>query len=63
MLCSSSSLNVNRSAKKKGAPLTEEEVAALEKKNNIVAAIVALTFAFIYNKIVMIKFFGSVGGQ
>ena len=52
-------LNANRAARKKGSALTEEEMAALAKKNNIVAAIVAITFAFIYNKIVMIKFFGG----
>jgi len=55
-------LNANRATRKKGSPLTEEEMSTLRKKNNIVAAIISVTFAFIYNKIVMIKFFGGVGG-
>ena len=54
-------LNANRAVRKKGRALTEEEVAALVKNNNIVAAIVALTFAFIYNKVIMLKFFGGGG--
>ena len=55
-------LNANRAAKKKGSVLTDEEMATLKKKNYIIAAIISITFAFIYNKIVMIKFFGGVGG-
>jgi len=56
-------LNTNRAVRKKGGALTDVEMEALRKKNNILAAIIAVTFAFVYNKIVMIKFFGTIGGR
>ncbi len=51
----------NRNMKKVNRELTEEERASLTKKMTVIAAIVAITFAFIYNKIVMIQFMGGVG--
>jgi hypothetical protein len=50
-------LNMNRIQAKKKRDLTEEEIQVLKKKINIVAAVIAVTFAFFYNKFIMLKFF------
>ena len=50
-------LNINRIQAKKKKALTEEEIKALRKKVNIIASIIAVTFAFFYNKYMMLKFF------
>ena len=52
-------LNMNRIQAKKKRDLTEEEIQVLKKKINIVAAVIAVTFAFFYNKFIMLKFFKS----
>ena len=53
-------LNVNRLQSKKKRPITDEELEALKKKVTIIAAIICMTFAFLYNKFIMLKFFGTV---
>jgi hypothetical protein len=50
-------ININRIQAKNKRAVTEEEIAILKKKVNVVAAIIATTFAFFYNKYVMVKFF------
>jgi len=50
-------INVNRIQAKNKRAVTEEEVRVLRKKVNIIAAIIAVTFAFFYNKYMMVKFF------
>ena len=50
-------LNINRIQAKQKRAVTEEEVQALKKKVNVIAAIIAVTFAFFYNKYMMLKFF------
>ncbi|MFC1843849.1 hypothetical protein ACFLZ5_03585 [Thermodesulfobacteriota bacterium] len=50
-------ININRIQSKNKRAITEEEVQILKKKVNVIAAIVAVTFAFFYNKYVMLKFF------
>jgi len=50
-------ININRIQAKNKRAVTEEEVAILKKKVNVIAAIVAVTFAFLYNKYMMVKFF------
>ena len=50
-------INVNRIQAKNKRVVTEEELAILRKKVNVIAAIIAVTFAFFYNKYIMLKFF------
>ena len=50
-------LNINRFQAKQKRAITEEETKVLRKKVNIVAALIAVTFAFFYNKDIMLKFF------
>jgi len=50
-------ININRIQAKSKRALTEEEVQILRKKVNIIAAIISVTFAFFYNKYMMVKFF------
>jgi len=50
-------ININRIQAKNKRAVTEEEVQVLRKKVNIIAAIIAVTFAFFYNKYMMVKFF------
>ncbi|MDX1775968.1 MAG: hypothetical protein R3297_05255 [Desulfobulbales bacterium] len=51
------SLNINRIQNKNKRAVTEEEVAELKKKVNVIASIIAVTFAFFYNKYIILKFF------
>jgi hypothetical protein len=51
------SININRFQKKNKRMITEEEVQRLRKKVNIVAALISVTFAFLYNKYMVVKFF------
>ncbi len=53
------SINVNRIQNKHKRAVTEEEVQALRKKVNVVAAIISVTFAFFYNKFMIVQFFSS----
>jgi len=50
-------ININRIQAKNKRAVTEEEKQILKKKVNVIAAIVAVTFAFFYNKYIMVKFF------
>jgi hypothetical protein len=50
-------ININRIQAKNKRAVTEEELAILKKKVNVVAAIIAATIAFFYNKYMMVKFF------
>ena len=54
------SLAVNRFERKNKRKINEEELAKLSKRTNIIAAILAVTFAFVYNKVMIIKIFGRV---
>jgi hypothetical protein len=49
-------ININRIQNKNKRAVTEEEVLALRKKVNIIAAIISVTFAFFYNKFMMMQF-------
>lgn len=51
------SLNINRIQAKNKRALTEEELRVLKKKVTVIASIIAVTFAFFYNKYMMLKFF------
>jgi len=50
-------ININRIQSKNKRAVTEEEVEILKKKVNVIAAILSVTFAFFYNKYMMLKFF------
>ena len=52
-------ININRIQAKTKRPITEEELQVLRKKVNVIAALIAVTFAFFYNKYMMVKFFKS----
>jgi len=50
-------ININRIQAKNKRAATEEEIEILKKKVNVIATIIAVTFAFFYNKYMMLKFF------
>lgn len=50
-------LNINRHQAKQNRAITAEELAVLTKKVNVVAAFISITFAFFYNKFIILKFF------
>jgi len=50
-------LNINRQQSRLKREITAEEHEVLKRKVAIIAAIISITFAFIYNKILMLKFF------
>jgi hypothetical protein len=50
-------ININRIQAKSKRAMTDEEVQRLRKKVNIIAALISVTFAFFYNKYMMLKFF------
>lgn len=52
-------LNINRFQAKNNRAITEEEMKALKKKVTLIAAIIAMTFAFFYNKYMMLKFYSA----
>ena len=52
-------ININRIQNKNKRAVTEEEVLALKKKVSVIAAIIAVTFAFFYNKFMIVQFFPS----
>ena len=51
-------INVNRHQRKMRRAITEEEQDNLRKKVTVVAAVLAVTFAFLYNKFLFVKFMG-----
>ena len=50
-------ININRIQAKNKRAITEEELQSLKKKVNVIAALISVTFAFFYNKYMMLKFF------
>ena len=50
-------ININRIQAKNKRAITEEELLTLRKKVNVIAAIISVTFAFFYNKYMIVKFF------
>jgi hypothetical protein len=49
-------ININRIQNKNKRAVTDEEVMILRKKVNVIAAIISVTFAFFYNKFMMVQF-------
>ena len=52
-------INVNRHQNKVKRTITDEELQTLTRKVTVFAAIICMTFAFLYNKYIMLNFFGS----
>ena len=50
-------MSVNRHINKVKREITAEETVILTKKATIIAAIIAVTCAFVYNKVLLLKFF------
>ena len=52
-------LNINRLQSKNNREITTEELETLKKKVTVIAAVISVTFAFFYSKLILIKFFTS----
>jgi len=52
------SMAVNKLQRKENRQATAEEKEKIKGRTTMYAAIVAITFAFLYNKFVMFKYFG-----
>lgn len=50
-------LNINRQQSKINREITTEELEVLQKKVTVIAAVISITFAFVYTKLVLLKFF------
>jgi hypothetical protein len=50
-------LNINRIQSKNNREITTEELETLKKKVTVIAAVISVTFAFFYSKLILIKFF------
>ncbi len=53
-------INVNRHQRKVQRAITEEERQTLKQKVTVVAAVLAVTFAFLYNRFLFAKLFDFV---
>ena len=50
----------NREFARKKEALTEAELGKIKKRAGITSAIISFTFAFVYNKVMMVRFFGEM---
>lgn len=50
-------INVNRHQRKVGRAITDEEREILRRKVTVVAALIAVTFAFLYNRFLLARLF------
>ena len=50
-------ININRHQRKAGRAITDEEREILSRKVTVVAALVAVTFAFLYNRFLLARLF------
>ena len=50
-------LNINRLQSKYNREITAEELEAMKNKVTVIAAVISVTFAFFYSKLILIKFF------
>ncbi|MCK4911321.1 MAG: hypothetical protein KAR83_06750 [Thermodesulfovibrionales bacterium] len=55
------SMSYNRFVAKRKKHPTDDEAKALKKRSGIVAGIIAVTFAFVFAKVIMFKYFGAAG--
>lgn len=52
-------VNINRHQRKTGRAITDEERQNLQRKVTVAAALIAISFAFLYNRFLFFQFFGS----
>jgi hydrogenase-4 membrane subunit HyfE len=52
-------ISINRHQRKTKKTITEEHLLNLKKKIYLIAAIVSMTFAFVYNRVIVFKYFGG----
>lgn len=55
-------MSVNRLARKEKREVTAEEMTRIKKWVTVIAGLIAVTFAFLYNRFVMFKYFGDLQG-
>jgi len=55
------SMSINKLQRRENRAATEEEKARLRKKITPIAAAIAVTFAFVYNRLILFKFMGPAG--
>ncbi len=53
-------LSANRAQRKLNRELTEDEINRLRKRSMYISVIVSMSFSFIYNRVIMFKFFGGI---
>ena len=51
-------ISVNRYQRQTQAAISEEALDKLRHKMSLIAAVIAMTFAFLYNRFVMMQYFG-----
>jgi hypothetical protein len=54
-------MSINRLQRRENREATEEERARPKKKVTPIAAAISITFAFVYNQFILLKFVGPVG--
>lgn len=54
-------ISINRLQRKENREATEKEKSEIRKRANLIAAVIAFTFAFLYNRVLMAKYFGQGG--
>jgi|Deesub1362B_J571_1020462.scaffolds.fasta_scaffold00406_10 hypothetical protein len=50
-------LSANRQARRLQRDLTEEELQGLKRRASKISAVLSMTFAFLYNRVLMAKYF------
>ncbi len=53
-------MGVNKLQRRENRAATEEEKASIRRRASLYAAIISVTFAFLYNKVIMFKYFKGV---
>ncbi|HHN65854.1 MAG TPA: hypothetical protein ENK09_10885 [Nitrospirae bacterium] len=54
-------MSANRAHRRLKRDLTDEEMKNLRKKSMYLSIIISMTFSFLYNRVMMFKFFGGLG--
>jgi uncharacterized membrane protein len=50
-------ISINRLQRKNNREATEREKAEIRKKANLIAAVISITFAFFYNRVLLSRYF------
>ncbi len=54
-------LSINRLQRRKNREATDREKAEIRKKSNLIAAVISITFAFFYNRVLLARYFTGGG--